>query len=103
AVGVRVRRALIVCEVALSVILLMGAAVMIRSLVALRHVDAGFDPNSVLTLRVSLPETRYDTADKFLAFVDRAIQQIRALPGVESAGVIDDLPVQGGSVQPIVL
>jgi len=103
AVGVRVRRALIVCEVALSVVLLMGAAVMIRSLLALRHVDAGFDPRGVLTLRVSLPKTRYDTSDKFLSFVDRALQRTRALPGIESAGVIDDLPVQGGSVQPIVL
>src|SRR4051812_2505360 len=103
AVGVRVRRALIVCEVALSVVLLMGAAVMIRSLLALRHVDAGFDPRGVLTLRVSLPKTRYDTSDKFLSFVDRALQRTRALPGIESAGAIDDLPVQGGSVQPIVL
>jgi predicted permease len=103
AVGVRVRRALIVCEVALSVVLLMGAAVMIRSLLALRYVDAGFDPRNVLTLRVSLPLTRYDTADKFIAFVDRALERIRALPGVQSAGAIDDLPILGGSVQPIVL
>lgn len=103
AVGVRVRRALIVCEVALSVVLLMGAAVMIRSLLALRNVDAGFDSRNVLTLRISLPETRYDTIDKFLAFVDRAVRRVRALPGVQSAGAIDDLPVQGGSVQPIVL
>jgi predicted permease len=102
-VGVRVRRALIVCEVALSLVLLMGAAVMVRSLLALRHVDAGFDPRGVLTMRVSPPDTRYNTADKFLSFVDRALQGVRALPGVESAGAIDDLPVLGGSVQPIVL
>jgi predicted permease len=101
--GVRVRRALIVCEVALSLVLLMGAAVMIRSLLVLRQVDAGFDPRGVLTMRVSLPETRYGTPDKFLSFVQRAVERIRALPGVESAGTIDDLPVQGGSVQPIVL
>jgi len=103
AVGVRVRRALIVCEVALSVVLLMSAAVMIRSLLALRHVDAGFDPRNVLTVRVSLPQTRYDTAEKFLAFVNRALERMRSLPGVQSAGAIDDLPILGGSVQPIVL
>jgi predicted permease len=102
-VGVRTRRALIVAEVALSVVLLMGAAVMIRTLLALRNVDAGFDPRNVLTMHVTLPETRYDTADKFIGFVQSALERVRALPGVEAAGAIDDLPVLGGSVQPIVL
>jgi predicted permease len=102
AVGVRTRRMLIVCEVALSVVLLVGAGVMLRSLLALRHVDAGFNPASVLTLRVSLPDSRYDTPAKLLAFFDSALQSIRALPGVQSAGAIDDLPILGGSQQPIV-
>ncbi len=82
AVGVRTRRMLIVAEVALSVVLLMGAGVMVQSLLALRHVDAGFNPASVLTLRASLPESRYGDADKLLAFFDTALQRIRALPGV---------------------
>ena len=103
AVGVRTRRLLIVCEVALSVVLLMGAAVMVRSLLALRHVDAGFNSTNVLTLRVSPPDARYDTPAKFLAFFDTALARIRALPGVQSAGGIDDLPTRGGSQQPIVL
>ncbi|CAN5712384.1 ABC transporter permease [soil metagenome] len=103
AVGIRTRRMLIVCEVALSVVLLMGAGVMLRSLLALRNFDAGFNPSSVLTLRVSLPESRYETPAKWLAFFDSALQRIRALPGVQSAGVIDDLPILGGSQQPIVL
>jgi predicted permease len=84
-------------------VLLMGAGVMFRTLLALRHVDTGFDPHNVLTLRVSLPETRYRTAAQISAFFDTAIRQIRALPGVETAGAIDDLPAQGGSVQPIVI
>ena len=58
AVGIRTRRLLIVGEVALSLVLLMGAAVMVRSLLALRYTEAGFNPQSVLTMRVSLPETR---------------------------------------------
>src|SRR3954466_5265095 len=102
AVGVRVRRILIVCEVALSVVLLMGAAVMLRSLLALRHVDAGFDPAQVLTMEVNLPATRYHTPAQVSGFFDAALQRIRALPGVQSAGAVDDLPVLGGSVQPIV-
>jgi putative ABC transport system permease protein len=101
--GVRTRRVLIVGEVALSVVLLMGAAVTFRSLLALRHVDAGYDPDHVLTLRVSLPETRYPDAGRISAFFDAALERLRALPGVQEAGGIDDLPSQGGSVQAVVL
>jgi putative ABC transport system permease protein len=102
AVGIRTRRLLIVCEVALSVVLLMAAGVMLRSLSALRNVDAGFDPHNVLTLQVQLP-MRYRTAALSTAFFDNALTRIRALPGVEAAAAIDSLPVQGGgSVQPIV-
>jgi predicted permease len=103
AVGVRTRRLLIVGEVALSVVLLMSAGVMLQSLLALRHTDPGFDPRNVLTLRVSLPESRYDTPAKSLAFFDSALARVRALPGVEVAGAIDDLPTVGGSQQPIVV
>ena len=103
AVGVRTRRALIVCEVALSVVLLMGAGVMLRSLSALRAVDPGFSAGNVLTLRITLPQTRYRTPADTSSFFRRALERIRALPGVESAAAVDDLPVTGGSVQPIVL
>ena len=84
-VGLRTRRLLIVCEVALSVVLLMGAGVMIRSLLALRNVDAGFDPRNVLTMQIALPETRYKTPAQMTAFFDAALQRIRALPGVQDA------------------
>jgi putative ABC transport system permease protein len=103
AVGVRTRRLLVVGEVALSVVLLMGAAVMLRSLLALRTVDAGFDPRGVLTMSVSLPETRYATPAQRTAFFDSAVTRLRALPGVVAAGAIDSLPLEGGSVQPIVV
>jgi putative ABC transport system permease protein len=103
ALGIRTRRLLIVCEVALSVVLLMGAAVMLRSLVALRTVDAGFDSQGVLTMRVSLADTRYSKPAQRTAFFDTAIERLRALPGVTAAGAIDDLPLMGGSVQPIVV
>jgi putative ABC transport system permease protein len=102
-VGLRTRRALIVAEVALSLVLLMGAGVMVRTLSALRHVDAGFDPHNVLTMQVTLPQTRYPSPAKISAFFDESLRRIRALPGVESAAAVDDLPARGGSVQPIVL
>jgi len=77
--------------------------VMIRSLVALRSVDAGFDPRNVLTMYVRLPQTRYTTPAQMSTFFATALQRLRALPGVEFAGAIDDLPLQGGSVQPLVI
>jgi predicted permease len=101
AIGVGTRRLLIVCEVALSLVLLMGAGVMTESLLALRHVDTGFDPNNVLTMRVRLGETRYATPAQRSAFFETALQRIRALPGVEAAGTIDDLPFAAGSAQPL--
>jgi putative ABC transport system permease protein len=103
ALGLRTRRLLIVGEVALSLILLMGAGVMVRTLVALRNVDAGFNPRSVLTMRITLPETKYKTAAQQSAFFDEALQRMRAIPGVETAGAIEDLPLARGSQQPIVI
>jgi len=103
AIGVGTRRLLIVCEVALSMVLLMGAGVMIQSLLALRHVDTGFDANNVLTMRVRLVEARYSTPAQRSAFFEAALQRIRALPGVEAAGTIDDLPFAAGSSQTLVL
>jgi predicted permease len=75
---------------------------MLRSLTALRSVDAGFSANDVLTMQVTLPETRYRTPAQITAFFDAALERMRAIPGVRAAGAIDDLPTQGGSVQPIV-
>jgi predicted permease len=99
-IGVATRRVLIVCEVALSLVLLMGAGVMVRSLLALRSVDAGFNPTNVLTMRMRLIEARYSTGPQRAAFVQAALQRIRALPGVVAAGTVDTLPfAAGGSTQ----
>jgi len=93
------RRVLIVCEVALSLVLLMGAGVMVQSLLALRHGDHGFDPNNVLKMDVRLVDTRYPSPAQRSSFFDAALQRIRALPGVQAAGTIDDLPLKEGSSQ----
>ena len=99
AIGVGTRRVLIVCEVALSLVLLMGAGVMVQSLLALRHTDTGFDPNNVLTMDVTLVGPRYPTPAQRSEFFGAALQRMRALPGVEAAGTIDDLPLTDGSSQ----
>jgi putative ABC transport system permease protein len=99
AIGVGTRRLLIVCEVALSLVLLMGAGVMIQSLLALRYGDTGFDPNNVLTMNVRLVDARYPSPTQRSSFFEGALQRIRALPGVEAAGTIDDLPLGDGSAQ----
>jgi putative ABC transport system permease protein len=103
AIGIGTRRLLIVCEVALSLVLLMGAGVMIQSLLALRYGASGFDPNNVLTMVVRLVDARYPSAAQRSSFVDAALQRIRALPGVEAAGTIDDLPFAVGSSQTLTL
>ena len=98
-IGIRTRRVLIACEVALSVVLLMGAGVMIRSLLALQSVDSGFDANNLLTMRVRLVDARYPDGTRRAAFFQTALQRIRALPGVEAVGTIDTLPfADGGEV-----
>jgi putative ABC transport system permease protein len=103
AVGIGTRRLLIVCEVALSLVLLMGAGVMVQSVLALRHGDTGFNPNNVLTMGVRLVGARYPTPAQRFAFFETALQRIRALPGVEAAGTIDDLPFADGSGQTLLL
>jgi predicted permease len=101
--GLGTRRLLIACEVALSLVLLTGAAVMIQSLLALRHGDTGFDPNNVLTMRVRLVDRRYPSPAQRSSFFDEALQRIRALPGVEAAGTINDLPFADGESQTLAL
>ncbi len=99
--GNRTRSVLVVCEVALSLMLLIGAGLLIRSLWRLRNVNPGFDPNRVLTMTVSIPDTKFLQPSQQISFFDRVLQRVRALPGIESAGLIDSLPLSGsGSHQP---
>jgi putative ABC transport system permease protein len=96
------RRLLVVSEVALSLVLLIGASLMIRSLWELRKVHPGFDPHNVLIMTVPLPANRYLSPAGQINFFQEVLTRIRALPGVDSAGVIDSLPLSsdGGSHQP---
>ena len=95
------RRLLVVTEVALSLVLLIGAGLMIRSLWELRKVQPGFHAHNVLTMTVPLSANRYSSPAGQIGFFQEALTRIRALPGVDSAGVIDSLPLgDGGSHQP---
>ncbi len=89
----RLRGALVVAEVALAVILVVGAGLMVRTLSALGRIDLGFAPDHVLTLRLSVPTARYDTPERVVSFYRDLMMRVRVLPGVESAGVVRVLPL----------
>ena len=101
--GNRTRSVLVVCEVALSLVLLAGAGLMIRSLWNLRSTNPGFDARNVLTFSLPIPRTRYKSPTEEINFWNQALARIRALPGVETAAAVDDLPFNGGSHQPIAI
>jgi putative ABC transport system permease protein len=95
------RKALVVSEVALSLVLLIGAGLMIRSFWKLQNVNPGFDTGNALTMSIVLNWSRYSEPHQRLAFVDRALEQIRAVPGVVSVATTTKVPLTGGgSTQP---
>jgi putative ABC transport system permease protein len=98
------RSILVVSEVALSLMLLVGAGLMIRSFQKLRSVNGGFDSHNVLTMTAMISRAKFSSPLQESSFFERVLQRVRALPGVEAAGVIDDLPLnQQGSHQPIAI
>ncbi|HEX2223901.1 MAG TPA: ABC transporter permease [Thermoanaerobaculia bacterium] len=82
------RRVLVAGEVALALVLLVGAGLMIQSFLRLQRIDLGFRPDNVLTLRLSLPGVKYDTPEKWGQFFRRAVEEVDSLPGVEQAAVV---------------
>ena len=98
----RTRRILVVAEVALSMILLVGAGLMIRSLQQLQNVAPGFESHGVLTLTAAVSRDKFPSPTQFIAFFEHVLERVRTLPGVQAAGVVDDIPLNGnGSHQPI--
>jgi hypothetical protein len=94
--GVGLRRALIAAEVALSVVLLVGAGLLIRSFLRLQSVDPGMNATQALSFKVTIPD-RYDNDDKVAQYFTNAVNRLRNLPGVTAAGATGKLPLEGYS------
>src|SRR6267143_2138517 len=100
----RMRRLLVIAEVALALVLLVGSGLIVRSFIKLRQVDVGFTEHNVLTLRVPLPEAKYPTPKTAddprdpagLGFYDKLLDRVRSLPGVKSATAATLLPLGAG-------
>ena len=92
------RDGIVVAEVALAVILLVSAGLLIRSFLHLMTVDRGFDPQNVLTLNISLPDSRYQSARPMLEFEKQALDRLRVVPGVKSAGGVFGLPLGSAAI-----
>ncbi len=88
----RLRNSLVILEVAMALVLLVCAGLLIRSFARLQGVDPGFNPQNLLTMRVSLPGRKYDTEQKRVNFFRQAVAQMQSLPGVESVGAVSFLP-----------
>jgi predicted permease len=87
-----VKNALVVSELAFACVLLVGAGLLLRSFMRVLDVDLGFRPSNAITVRVD-PDAQYETREKRLAYIDEVLRRVRALPGVEGAGITDALPL----------
>jgi predicted permease len=93
----RLRGSLVVTEVALALVLLVGAGLLLRTVVSLQSVDLGFRPDGLLTAGLSLPPGKYDDVARLRAFLGRVSDNVRAIPGVKAASVSAGLPLAGAS------
>ena len=91
--GHRTRSAFVVVEIALALVLLVGAGLLVRSFARLMDVEAGFDTRQTLSMRVSLPQANYRDAQSRVAFFDRLLERVDTIPGVQSSGAISALPL----------
>jgi putative ABC transport system permease protein len=99
----KARSLLVVVETALALILLIGAALLLRTFTALRAVNPGFDSHNVLTLRMSLNDPRFAKTAAVEQLLRQGVERVRALPGVENAGVTCCIPLEGGIGLPFVI
>ena len=91
----RTRSLLVVFESAIAVMLLIGAGLLVRSLIALQNINPGFDPESVLTMRIDLSRSKYDKPEKSSNFFQQLEARVAGLPGVETVGLVTELPLSG--------
>jgi putative ABC transport system permease protein len=91
----RLRSAFVVAEVALSLVLLVGAGLLIQSFTRLQNVNPGFNAQNVLTMNILLPRAKYDNDRKRIDFFKQAVADLQTLPGVQSAGAVSFIPFAG--------
>jgi putative ABC transport system permease protein len=99
----RLRSLLVVSEVALAIVLLIGAGLMVKGFRRLADTYLGFDSSNLLTMRVALPESRYREPHQLAAFYEQVLARVQALPGVRSASAVDDLPALGSSTSSTII
>jgi putative ABC transport system permease protein len=95
--GHRLRSAMVVTEIALAVVLLVGAGLMMKSLLRLLETDVGFKTDNLLTMTMVLPPAKFTEANQLVNFSDQIQERVRSLPGVTNAGTVDILPLNGGN------
>jgi putative ABC transport system permease protein len=95
--GGRMQSVLVVAEVALALVLLIGAGLMMKGFLRLLDVEPGFEPENVATMSVGLPQTRYPEDRQQVAFFDEVLRRVRSLPGVKSAAAASNLPMTGNN------
>src|SRR6185503_9054480 len=93
----RLRSSLVVFDIALSLVLLVGAGLAVRTFLALLKTDPGFNPDNLLTLNLVLPSAKYTDEPKRAAFYDDLLQRVKSTPGVESAAAVNFLPLGGSN------
>jgi putative ABC transport system permease protein len=93
----RLGASLVVTEIALALVLLISAGLLIKGAILTQTLDLGFEPDNVLTMRLTLPANQYADTTRVLALQDELLARLRAVPGVASAGATSILPTQGGS------
>ena len=92
------RGAFVVSQLALTLVLLIGAGLMTRSFIRLVNVKLGFNPKNVLTMRVELPRSRYQKGEQRAQFFGQLLERVKSIPGIQSAGAISQLPLSGYSM-----
>lgn len=92
---------LVIVQVMLSLVLLIGAGLLLRSFSHLLRADAGFEPHNVLTMKISLPTVKYDSAEKQIAFFDELLRRVSTSPGVTSAAISAALPLRPIRITPV--
>jgi putative ABC transport system permease protein len=93
----RLRGALVVSQIAAVIVLMVVSALLIRSFVALQNVDPGFRSDNILSVHFALSETKYGTNPNFGQYLKRIVERVQTIPGVVSAGIVNRLPLAGGT------